>query len=816
MLCKYILLSIKNKQDITVGSSESKKVFAFFYFSFKIEKKSTLPIKEITLMSKINLNMLNNKNDIPKEIIGAANGDEIVAKILYGRGYDSAEKISAFFLKDYIPLKTKDIKEINKAVQKIIQTIESNIKICIYGDYDVDGVTSTAILVECLRGLNADCIYHVPDRFTEGYGMNKEVIKSLADKDVKLIITCDCGISNREEVALANQLAMEVIVTDHHSIPEQLPEAYCMINPKLWDEKHKARNVSGAVVAYYLARALLESCGEMNKAEEFMDLLTLSIVADVVPLMNENRYLLKKGLLLLANSTRLGIKSLLEIATNYGAQIDEEFIGFQIAPRINAAGRMNSAVKAVELLLSKNKNEAEQLAQEINNFNINRKEVEAEIVKNAEEIVLARFERKNLIVLFDENWHHGVIGIAAGRICEKFNKPAILMGLKEDGQTVVGSARAPEGISIYNILKECEQSLSKFGGHSAAAGLSLNLHNLKGFIEKVESVARWYEINDTKTLNIDLELKFEDIDDKLINSLRRLAPFGEGFPKPIFLSKGAKIISNQPIKNIGRRIIFSDDSTSFSGIYWGDAGFQELCEKVDIVYTVQESCFRGQKEIKLNILHILRTSCCKATAKFINKDVEVIDLRDKHIVKNNLTLDGNEVVFYEGIGNAFSFKVYNRYEIEKAQKLIFVSTPPSLDVCMQILKKVEPERIELIFSDDINPGTEIIQKALGIAKYIVNKKEGKTSYEELTCLLGITFEITECILKFFHFSGLISFEEVHEDIIIYEGSGQKMSQLETYKRTLLKLIQEMNSFKKFIKTINAGNLKKYIENQIKK
>ena len=745
----------------------------------------------------------------------AANGDEIVAKILCGRGYDSANKVKDFFLEDYTCLQTEDIEKINKAVQKIRQAIENRSKICVYGDYDVDGVTSTAILVECLRELNADCIYHVPDRFTEGYGMNKEVIRSLAAKKVKLIVTCDCGISNREEATLANQLGMEVIVTDHHSIPEQLPEAYCIINPKLWDEKHKARNVSGAVVAYYLARALLESYGEIKKAEEFMDLLTLSIVADVVPLKDENRYLLKKGLLLLANSSRPGIKSLLEIATNYGAQIDEEFIGFQIAPRINASGRMNSAAKAVEMLLTGDKNEAEQLAQELNNFNISRKEVEAEIVKSAEEIISVKFEGKNLIVLFDENWHHGVIGIAAGRICEKFNKPAILMGLKEDGQTVVGSARAPEGVSIYNILKECEESLSKFGGHSAAAGLSLNLRDLKGFIQKIESVAKWYEINDTKTVNIDLELKFEEIDDRLITSLNRLAPFGEGFPKPIFLSKGVKIISNQPIKNIGRRITFSDDSTSLSGIYWSDAGFEKLSNNVDIIYTVQESCFRGQKEIKLNILHILEASSSKAAAKFISKHIEVVDLRDKYIINNNQLHDKNRVVFYEGINKSFEFKVYNRFEIEKAQNLILLSIPPSLEVLVQILKKVEPEKIELIFDDDINSSMVIIQKALGITKYVVNKKEGKTSYEELTCLLGLTIEIMESILRFFHFSGLISFEEVYEDIIIYKGSEQKMSQADIYKNTLMKLIQEMNSFKKFLKIISAEDLKKYIENQIK-
>ena len=751
-------------------------------------------------MPQLKLNLLQKKNNIPQEIIAAAGRDLIAARILYGRGYDTVRKIRDFFLADYTPVQTEDIPDVDKAVQRIRLAVEKREQICVYGDYDVDGVTSTVILMECLRELKADAIYHVPDRFSEGYGMNKEVIQSLKSQDVKLVVTCDCGISNVEEIGLANQLGMDVIVTDHHTPPEMCPDAYCIINPKLWGISHKAHDVSGAVVAFYLARALLESYGRMEKAEQFLDLLALSIVADVVPLTSENRCLFKKGLEQITGTQRAGLKGLIDIGNKAGVIINEDFLGFQIAPRINAAGRLDTARKAVELLMTEDKYEAEQLSLELNTLNISRKEIEAGIVRKAEEVILSNLLNKSILIAYDENWHHGVIGIAAGRISEKYNKTAILLTLKEDGKTVVGSARAPEGISIYDILKKCDQYLIKYGGHSAAAGLSLKVSDIDRFIKQAEKEASQYKIDDIKLINIDLELDLKNIDEELLNSIKKLSPFGEGFPQPVFLTRAVNIVSNLPIRDIGRRMTIGDGTSSISAVYWSDAGFDAVCDKIDIVHSLQESTFRGSREIKLSIRHIMQPDVSENRPL---PQMKIIDLRQTQ----EYIYQPGDVIFYEGIGKPLEVKTFNRYEIIGSKRVVLYSIPPDLKVLKEILTRSMPKELVLIFKDESEQGSFLIDKAMGIIKHIVNRKHGRTSYAELASILGITLEMTDLLLKTLHFSGIISFEEFYDELIITRGTGKSLPDAEKYKKALISLINEMNSFRKYIRSAGIEKIK---------
>lgn len=755
-------------------------------------------------MKRLTVN-IRQQQDIPAEVVAAAGGDEIAARILYGRGYDTPEKIKEFFLHGYIPVQTADIPDMDKAVQRVMHAIEAGERICVYGDYDVDGVTSTAILSECLKELGADFTYHVPDRFTEGYGMNMEVINTLASQGVKLIITCDCGISNVEEINNANRLGMDVIVTDHHSIPPELPHAYCIINPKLFNTDHKAYNVSGAVVAYYLARALLEEAGMGYKSEVFQDLLALSIVADVVPLSSENKYLMIKGLERLSQIPREGLRSLFELCSNYGMGIDEDFIGFQAAPRINAAGRLDTARKAVELLMADSRDTASIYSQELNSLNILRKEVESGIVKQAEEQIKSRRDSTNIVVVYNDSWHHGVIGIAAGRICEKYNRPAVLLTLKEDGETVVGSARAPEGVSIYDILNECSACLDKFGGHSAAAGLSLHISNLQTFIRQIERVSLRYHIESSKSVDIDLEVKLDRINESLINSINKLSPFGEGFSKPIFISRGVDIISNLPIKNIGRRMMVEGNLCKLQAVFWDDPDFNNTCRGVDIVYTLQESLFRGNREIKLNILHIIEPETDTNTLEELGQDVIINDLRSSPL--EYIPLQG-ETVYIEGMKVNLRVRVSSRYELSNISNLVLYSAPPSLEVLKEILREARPQKLTLVFKYQRETHSQFIQQAFDLIKYIVKQGQRRTSYTELACLLGTTLEITDLLIKFLYFSGLIEFEEVYGDLIIIKGSRRKQPEAERYRKAIGRLVQEVNAFRAFIRSTSVENIMK--------
>lgn len=337
---------------------------------------------------KVKLNILNGDVQIPKEIIEATDGDELVARIFYNRGYKNPLTIRQM-LKDefYTPTDVNEFTNIKKAVDRILNAADRDEKICVYGDYDVDGVTSTVTLVECLSLFIDKVVYHVPDRFTEGYGMNIEVIEKLAGEGVSLVITCDCGISNINEIKRAKELGMDVILTDHHNIPSELPNADVILNPKLLEEGHKARNLSGCAMAFFLCLALLKHKGMEEKAEDYLDMLALSLIADVVSLNGENRYLLKKALPKLFNTKREGLIKLLGIASKTSELSTEENIAFQIAPRINAAGRMESARLPVELLLCKDPYMADEMAQKIDFLNTERKRVQQEIIDQAIEQV---------------------------------------------------------------------------------------------------------------------------------------------------------------------------------------------------------------------------------------------------------------------------------------------------------------------------------------------------------------------------------------------------------------------------------------------
>lgn len=748
---------------------------------------------------------LRSQSPISNEIMQACNGDRIVAGILCGRGFDTPEKIKGFFLDGYVPVSAADLKDIDKIINRISQAIDNKEKICVYGDYDVDGVTSTAILTECLNQLGANNFYHVPDRFSEGYGMNTEVIREISKKGVRLIITCDCGIANNEEIELANSLGMEVVVTDHHSIPEKLPPAFGILNPKIWGEEHPAYCVSGAVTAFYLARALLCKYGEDEFAKEFYDLIALSIVADVVPLTSENRYLLKEGLKAFPVTRRLGLKYLMEIAKANG-EIDEEFIGFQIAPRLNAAGRLDSARKAVELLMTDDKAEASRLAQELDSLNQARKKIEGEIVEKAEQMIISGHKDRNIFALYDEFWHHGVIGIAAGRLCEKYKKPVILMTLKEDGKTAVGSARSPEGVSIYEILSECNPEKLSFGGHDAAAGLSLNIKDVSAFIKEVERVSLRHNAETEKTIDVDLELKLSEINESLWDSIKSIAPYGQGFERPVFLSGRVKVNSNLPIKNIGRRLVLQNGPDLCSGVLWRQADYEEMPEDCEIIYNVSQTVFRDKKEVRLNVINILEKPE-NGKSEYEPQEVKIIDIRGVPEKVEEYCGEKDTVIFYEGIDKKWREKGTSRFDIPEVHTLVLYSIPPSIDIFKRLIKKARPKEVIISFADEIITKDELIRRTVGIIKHIISKKQGITSYSELESLLGQTFETTALLLNCFQASGFMEYNEVEDNLFLKEGKFKVLIKNEKYKKAISTLFAESAGFKSFIKKADIESLK---------
>ncbi|MBO8159297.1 single-stranded-DNA-specific exonuclease RecJ [Thermosyntropha sp.] len=524
------------------------------------------------------------------------------AALLTQRGINSEEKARKFLfggLKDLIS--PYDIKGINEAVVRIKKAVESQEKIVVYGDYDVDGVCSTVIMLKCLEYLNCKADYYIPDRFTEGYGMNEEAVVKLAESGYNLIISVDCGISSVKEVEKAKEMGLDVIITDHHTPPSVLPEAEVIINPKL-DVIEDVFNLSGAGVVFKLAQALVG-----DKAHDWLELAALATVADIMPLTGDNRIIVKEGLKRLKFTRNAGLKALL----NKTGLADKEDItpwhlSFIIAPRINSAGRLDKADKSIELFLSDDEDKCNELAEMLCNLNNERRSLEESIGKEAvlkieNEVDLSK---EKIIVVAGENWHHGVIGIVAARICEKYNRPAILISW--EGDKGRGSGRSIEDISLYDALSSCSSELIHFGGHRMAAGFSIQKDKFNAFKNKLHA---WAETNITESsfesfCLIDYELQPEDISCKLLDELEMLKPYGEGNDVPYFMFRRMEIASINLVGKDKEHAKINLTPGEFSAVAFGRPDFFELPWKEcyhDLVFSLDYNEFRGNKSIQLKI-----------------------------------------------------------------------------------------------------------------------------------------------------------------------------------------------------------------------
>ncbi|MCX8130462.1 MAG: single-stranded-DNA-specific exonuclease RecJ [Clostridia bacterium] len=772
---------------------------------------------------QVSFNILNKGMKIPAELIEAAGGDELIARIFFNRGYRDPKNVKQMLKEElYEPTNPYEFPDMAGAVERIDKAIASGEKIAVYGDYDVDGVTSTATLVQSLRIFSDKVIYHVPDRFTEGYGMNADVIRDMGVRGVSLIITCDCGISNINEIGIAKELGMDVIVTDHHNLPEQLPPADYVLNPKLLAEGHRARNLSGCGMAYFLCSALLYSKGMENKADDLLDLLALSLVADVVSLNGENRYLLKKAIPVLFNTNRIGLKELFTIIEKTAKMQSEEDIAFQIAPRINAAGRMETARLPVELFLSGNRQESEEIALKIDFLNKERKRVQQEIINQAIAQVEDKKKNKTVLVLFNEYWHHGIIGIAAGKVCETYRKPAILLSMKEDGKTVVGSARSVESINIYELIKECSSKLIKFGGHSQAAGLSLNRDDVEAFTIEIERLAeRRFFIRDTIQIDVDAELDLGEINEELNNRLISAGPYGEGFEPPFFATRNVTVVSDRKTeKNHHIMVLAGENGIRIPAVKWFGENKSLQDKKFDIAYKVGVNTYRGNSEIQLTLDSLLETEGNPVKAfsgRFIEgRGFSLAELLKKH--KNSL-------IFFEGLrANCPVRNTVTRYNIHKTDNLILLSTPASTIILREAISLANPENVIISFL--YNPDYSMkgfLVNLLGVIKYLINNESGKSNFESLSSKLCVEEGIIKAALKYLKSLGKVEYSvNLGEEALQFympddnrTGIDMKTSGFDKspkkYESNLKEALAEKSSYQQFLLKLEIEKFNEYLK-----
>ncbi len=532
----------------------------------------------------------------------------IISKILLSRGVNDLEGAKRFFRARlshlYDPFLIKDM---DLAVERLRRAVLSDEKILVYGDYDVDGITSVSFLYLLLKELAVDVSYYIPDRQVEGYGLSDTGIKDAHNRGISLIITTDCGITGHPEIDLANSLGIDVIISDHHEPGPSLPNAVAVIDPKREDCSYPFKELAGVGVAYKLAQGLLSRMDiDVSILEQFLDLVAIGTAADIVPLVDENRIFVKAGLERLNDSENLGLSTLMQTAGLGGCEIGTGQIVFIIAPRINAVGRMGDAKRAVELLTTDQPQKAVEIANVLEKENHSRKSVDEKTFHEALNYVERVYDpqKTHSLVLHQEGWHTGVIGIVASRVVERFYRPTILISV-EDG-VGKGSARSIQDFDIFEAIKSLEHLLIAYGGHKYAAGLSIDAKNIPVFVEKFEEIVRGRLSPDmlVPKLKIDAPIRLGHIDKKFIKLLKMFAPFGPQNMKPVFVSNAVQVVGTPAI--VGKNHLkfkVQQDGRIFDviGFNMGDMLYRLVPGEanLDIAYVVDENEYMGRKSIQL-------------------------------------------------------------------------------------------------------------------------------------------------------------------------------------------------------------------------
>jgi single-stranded-DNA-specific exonuclease len=503
------------------------------------------------------------------------------------------------------------VKDLERAARRLADALAAGERIAVYGDYDVDGVTGAAQLVLCLRELGADPLLHVSHRAREGYGLHADALRALHEAGARVVVTADCGTANVRELDLAASLGLDVIVCDHHHAPTERPPAFAVLNPLQGDCAFPFKGLSGAGVVFYLLmglRAELRARGwaALPDLRRYLDLVALGTVADVVPLREENRVLVAHGLRALDRTERPGLRALKEAALVDGATV--RAIGFRIAPRLNAGGRLAEARRAVEVLTTTDPEEARTLAAELEMRNAERRALEEQMVAEARALVAAELDGAVSLVVAREGWHAGVVGIVAARLAERYHRPAVVIAL--DGDTGRGSGRSIRGVDLHGAMGECADLLTAFGGHRQAIGLTVRRERLGELARRFdESVRRRTTLVDLEpVLDVDAEVSFATLDDRLALALARLEPHGPGNPEPALLARavtveGVRLVGDPARSHLKLRL--RQDGRTVPAIVFGGGGLDVRAgARLDVVYTPRLSRWQGVERLEVEVLDL--------------------------------------------------------------------------------------------------------------------------------------------------------------------------------------------------------------------
>ncbi len=743
--------------------------------------------------------------DIPASF-STLNLPPFIAQTLVRRGLTDVDSARAFLHPDEIP--STPFPEIEKVIEIIKLAMRSRQRICVWGDFDVDGQTSTALLVQTLQALGANVIYYIPIRGRESHGVHVESLKPILDNGIRFIVTCDTGITAHEAIDYANSRGADVVVTDHHDLGETLPNAKAIVNPKLLPEDHPLRHLAGVGVAYKLAEALLDIRYSEIESRisniELLDLVALGLIADVALLRGETRSLAKKGIQTLRQTNRLGLKVMAELAGASLETLTEETIGFTFAPRLNALGRLSDANPAVELLLTRDAARARVLAAQIEGLNAQRRLLTSQVYEAAEAQLRENpgLLAEPAIILSHPNWPGGVVGIVANKLVERYHKPAILLTETDDG-LLRGSARSVEGLHITEAIAAQKEILLGFGGHPMAAGLSLqkdNLPSLRKGLGKAIEKQLGEVIREEPTLQIDAWLGLNEINIELADSLEMLAPFGAGNPELVLATRNVTLKSTSEIgktKEHLRLNIEDENGNTQSLLWWGGAGEELPPEgaRFDIAYSLRATSYRGQRQVTLQFEEFRIVE-----EKPVGVRESRIEIRDMRLQPATFNLQPSTLTWAEGTEKS---KGESRFELRQADEFAIYTTPPSPAELRRAMEVVKPKIVYVFAVPPVEDRPEdFLNRLAGLCKFALNQRGGKTTIRELTTAMASRESAVEIGLQWLAAGGHLSanVEEGQVNLSAEKPQADPFLQQELY--TALKgLLEETGAYRKYVATV---------------
>jgi single-stranded-DNA-specific exonuclease len=761
----------------------------------------------------------------------------LIKRLLSTRGIKTDEEIQEFLNPLEMKLTHPNVfTDMKKCVERLSYAIDNGEKIVIHGDFDADGVTSTSLLYKTFKYLGADVNYFIPNREKEGHGFDtKALVKLMTQVKPKLIISCDCGVSDVDAVNFLNSFKIDVIITDHHEAPEVLPNAFGIINPKApnaLDETLTTKQITsltslaGVGVAFKVAQALLEKYSKLEFISEILPYVAVGTVADLVPLVGENRYYVTKGLNLITSGKHYGLSRLLESA-GYKGQITSEHIAFGIAPRINASGRLDTVDEALKVLISENKQEIEIAIQNLNEFNKIRQELCQNIFAEADEMVKQEGNRNSAIVLFHKDWHIGIIGIVASMLVEKYYKPTFLMTYSEETKQFRCSARSIDGINLYDAISTNAELLDGFGGHSMAAGLYFSQHTFEevktALCKTIKEMAQGKVLK--PFINIDLELTPDDIHVDLVEQISKLEPFGMDNPSPIFAIKNLKIKEKRLMgenKN-HLRLTCNAGTSEFNCIRWkqGDVPLVNG-DTLDIAFHPQINEYNGNTSVQLIIEDI--------HSEYLHEEentptIKIYDHRKKTDILpqvNDYVKTSKQKIFIFAESKSvcdklkpfanLTEKIVNRDNITPCDALMFFDYPADKETFDNVIQTANPIAIHFMnYEQKYLDEEEFLKTVYKMLNFANHNNNGKVELRRFASFLGKSYKVFDLLFSILQEVGLLEIKEQTKDYYIINLTGETniSKVLHSPKYSLLvDMIEECDEFQKSLLDDDVNTLVK--------